>query len=298
MNAKRIHLMVASLAFLCATWSLPAQDTNSNFQATQAAADKGDAKAQCELGNLYEKQRSYVKAAEYWRKSADQGYAPAEVAIGFAYGSARGVGRNVPVAISWYRKAADQGYPLAEYAMGSFYATGRGVTNDMARALQWWHKAADQNQPEAEAAIGAFYFIPTRERGTNDLNYAEALKWLRRAAAHGSAAAMNNLGLAYAQGMGVSIDQKESARWYLMAAERGDARAQANIGQCYLDGRGVPYDPVQAYKWFRLSSNQGCFLGDNGLGSFNGAGLLTPKQLAEAEQMALDFRPIQATNQP
>lgn len=300
-SIHRLPFSLAAALCLCASVvfsasSLQAEDTNSNFQSTQAAADKGDAKSQYELGNLYEKQHSYVKAAECWRKSAEQGYAPAEVSLGYAYGTARGVGRNIATAISWYRKAAEQGYPLAEYAMGGFYATGRGVTNDMAQAVQWWHKAADQNQPDAEAAIGAFYFIPTRERSTNDLNYVEALKWLRRAASHGSTAAMNDLGLAYASGMGVSIDQNESARWYLEAAERGEAQAQANIGQCYLDGRGVKYDPVQAYKWFKLSSIQGCFLGDKGLESFNGTGLLKPKQLAEAEQLALDFRPIQATN--
>jgi len=298
MNLKGIYLALATLAVLDAAWSLQAQDTNLTFQATQAAAEKGDAKAQYELGNLYEKQRSYVKAAEYWRKSAEQGYAPAEAATGYAFGTGKGMGRNIASAIMWYRKAADQGYALAEYAMGNFYATGRGVTNDMAQALEWWHKAADQNQPDAETAIGDYHFIASPERGTNNLNYGEAVKWFRRAASHGSAAAMNYLGLAFAGGMGMNIDQKESARWYLMAAERGDARAEANIGQCYLDGRGVPYDPVQAYKWFKVSSNQGCFLGDKGLENFNGSGLLKPKQLADAEQMALDFRPVPPTNQP
>ena len=291
-------LCLSTLVFFFSR-GLQAQATNSidKFQVLQAAADKGDAKAQCELGDWYEKQHSYVKAVEYWRKSAGQSYAPGEVALGSAYGRARGVGRNIATAISWYRKAAEQGDSLAQYAMGRFYASGRGVTNDLTQAIQWGKKAAEQNQADAEEALGEMYLLPPVEYGTNYLNYPEGLRLLRQAAAQGSAPAMNNLGVAYLTGTGVTVDQNEAVHWFGEAAEHGDPRGQANFGQSYLDGRGVKRDPVQAYKWFKLSALQGCFLGTKGLDDCSNASLLKPKELAEAEQMVLDFQARQATNQ-
>ena len=283
-------LAVGSL-YLCVP--VRAQDTNFNVQATQAAADQGDAKAQYALGKFYEQQRAWPKVAEYWRKSAEQGYAAAQAALGSCYGMGRGVPRDLATAVTWYRKAADQGYAIAEYAMGNFYATGGGVTKDVAQAIQWWQKAAAQKHTEAAAALGILFLFPSPENGTNYVNTAEGLRWLRRAVDAGSAKAMYYLGQAYASGRGVKLDQTESARWYREAAERGDSFGQASLGQCYLDGRGVPYDPMQAYVWFKLSSKQGNFIGTKGLGNFDETPLLTPKQLGEAEQMVSDFSPKQ-----
>src|SRR5215469_1966219 len=117
--------LVASLVAVCGltlTLCAPAQDTNFNFQAVQAAADKGDAKAQFELGAYYEKKEgrarfNYTNAVKYIKLSADQGYGDAEVALGYFYGHGWGVPRNTVTAVQWYRKAADQGNALAQYAM-------------------------------------------------------------------------------------------------------------------------------------------------------------------------------------
>lgn len=283
------------LVFFGLALRVHAQDTNFNFQTVQTAADKGNAKAQYELGRYYANgigiNRDYAKAVKYMRQAADQGDALAQMELGSYYGRGIGVPRNVTTAVQWYRKAADQGNVLAQYAMGGFYAAGRGVTNDMDEAVRWWLKAAGQDQVDAEARLGELFLIQTPQYRTNYLNYPEALKWLRKAAAQGSAGAMNNLGVAYENGFGVKMDFKEAARWYRASAEQGNDTAQANLGQLYFDGRGVEFDLVQAYKWFKLSASKGNTLGTAGLANFQTHPLLTPKQLADAEQMVLDFRP-------
>jgi TPR repeat protein len=217
--------------------------------------------------------------------------------LGSFYGQGMGVRRNLPTAVQWYRRAADQGNALAQYAMGSFYLNGRGVTNDAGEAVKWWRKAAAQNQVSAEAALGQLYLIPLAPYGTKYINYEEANRFLHQAVAHGSVVALNNLGVAYENGLGVPRDFAQAAYWYREAAERGDAQGQANLGQLYFDGRGVTNDLVQAYMWFKLSAGQGNNLGTTGLGSFQSRELLTPKQIAEAEQMVLNFRPRQSQNQ-
>jgi len=182
--------------------------------------------------------------------------------------------------------------------MGGFYAAGRGVTNDMGEAVQWWQKAAGQNQVDAQDALGQLYLLPGTQYGTNYLNYPEAIQWLQRAAAQDSAGAMNNLGVAYENGLGVKRDSKAAAQWYQQAAERGNAAGQANLGQLYFDGRGVTNDLVQAYKWFKLSASHGSVIGTAGFANFQAKPLLSPTQLAEAEQSVLDFHPQPASGQP
>jgi TPR repeat protein len=81
-------------------------------------AQAGDAKAQFDLANAYNTGKGVpldrAKAIEWLRKSADQGYAGAQVTLGRLY--EKGVLREVPEfdhpnpheAAKWYRKAAKQ----------------------------------------------------------------------------------------------------------------------------------------------------------------------------------------------
>jgi len=270
-----------------------AQDTNLSFSALQAAADKGDPVAQLELAADYAHgtgvPQDYAKAADYLRRAAEQGNTEAEMALGSYYGRGRGVPKNMGLAIQWYRKAADQGNAVAQFAMGNFYATGRGVINDMLQAIQWWQKAAAQNQIDAQTVLGELFLIPKPPYGTNYLNYAEAVRWLRPAADAGSISAMNNLGVAYENGYGVTSDLAQAAKWYRQAAEMGNANAQANLGLLYMTGQGVPMDLVQAYKWFKLSSIQNSALGTHHCEEMESNQSLKPEQLAQAEQMVRDF---------
>jgi hypothetical protein len=280
-----------------------AQDASLNFQAAQAAADKGDAKAQYELGMYYgegkQVRKDLAEAVKYIRLSADQGYAEAEVILGSLYGRGRGVPLDLKMAVALYRKAADQGNAMAQFAMGNFCATGRGMTNDTQAAIAWWQKAAAQKYVEAETALGKLFLLPhPLPDGTNYLNFAEAHHWLHLAAAQGSAEAMNNLGVAFDNGYGVKTDFAEAAKWYRAAAEQGDDQAQANLGQLYFEGRGVPLDLVQAYKWFRLSGARGNFRAHQVLEDYQGHDLLTPEQLANAEALYRNFQPQPAKNQP
>ena len=293
---------ISGLMFWGLALGIQAQDTNLNFQAVQAAAAKGEAKAQYELARCYARgigvEKDDAKAAQYLRQSADQGNAEAQIVLGAFYGEGRGVPQDLTNAVACYRKAADQGNATAQYAMGNFYADGRGVTNDMDMAIQWWQKAAEGNLAEAQATLGEVRLIPVAVYGNKYVDHAEALRWLHRAATQGSAPAMNNLGAAYENGLGVKLDFKEAARWYRAAAEQGNALAQANLGQLYFDGRGVPYDLMQAYKWFKLSANQGNSLGIVGFNNFKVFPLLSSNQTAQAEQMVLDFQSRPTKSQP
>lgn len=84
-----------------------------------------------------------------------------------------------------------------------------------------------------------------------------AVRWLQRPAAEGVAASQNNLGLLYAMGKGVPQDGLEAQRWFLKAANQGVASAMENLGLLYANGIGVPKDFVQAHMWLNLSRAAG-----------------------------------------
>ena len=52
----------------------------------------------------------------------------------------------------------------------------------------------------------------------------------------------------YANGKGVPQDYAEAVKWYRRAAEQGDAYAQNNLGLMYANGKGVPQDYAEAVK--------------------------------------------------
>ena len=57
----------------------------------------------------------------------------------------------------WFRKAADQGFAPAQYNLGLIYANGRGVPVDYAEAFKWFTGAADKEFALAQSKIGIMY---------------------------------------------------------------------------------------------------------------------------------------------
>ena len=166
------------------------------------------------------------------------------------------------------------------------YANGRGVPQDDAQAVAWYRKAADQGDADAQSTSAGCTPTakacrrttrrpsngtarpPTGERRRADRprqdvrngqgvaqDYAQAVKWYRKAAEQGNAGAQTNLGLMYANGQGVPQDYAQAVVWYRKAAEQGNIDAQNNLGLMYANGQGVPQDYVRAHMWFNLAAS-------------------------------------------
>lgn len=73
----------------------------------------------------------------------------------------------------------------------------------------------------------------------------------------GDVAAQNALGLRYATGQGVKLNEVEAVRWFTRAAEQGYVPAQAKLGSLYYSGRGVPQDVNRAYFWMVVARMSG-----------------------------------------
>lgn len=77
---------------------------------------------------------------------------------------------------------------------------------------------------------------------------ADAIKKLRAAAKQGDAKAQCELGLAYARGQGVKLDDAEAVRWFRLSAEQGFAPAQHVLSIACESGLGAEQDDTEAAK--------------------------------------------------
>jgi TPR repeat protein len=82
----------------------------------------------------------------------------------------------------------------------------------------------------------------------------------------------------------------EAAKWYRKAAEQNDVEAQYNLGMCYERADPGTEDWAEVYKWLWLAARQG----HEGAKQFMPvleSKLMTPKQIAEGQKRAREFKP-------
>ena len=102
----------------------------------------------------------------------------------------------------------------------------------------------------------------------------------------------------YHLGQGVRRDYAEAVKWFRRAAEQGLAQAQGNLGACYAKGLGVPQDYVEAYAWFVLAEEN--TRGGNPVAARSRAAVVgqftSPAELARGRERADELRELIAEN--
>ncbi len=64
--------------------------------------------------------------------------------MGVCYEKGKGVKANAAAAAQWYEKSAKQGYPPAQMCLALCYEKGKGVKKDKNKATYWHDKADPQ----------------------------------------------------------------------------------------------------------------------------------------------------------
>ncbi len=107
-----------------------------------AAAQRGDAESQYQLGVLYDRgmgvKPDLAQRQAWWNKAAAQGYTPALTALAEVARSGDGVPKSDAEAARLYREAANRGSSEAAVELARALAAGRGVTRDPVEAWQWY----------------------------------------------------------------------------------------------------------------------------------------------------------------
>jgi uncharacterized protein len=119
------------------------------------------------------------------------------------------------------RKSAEEGDASAQNALGLLYYGGKGVPQDSRQAKQWFEKAAEQGHAGAQVNLGTLYLHGDGAPESEQM----ALFWFSRAAAQRDALAFAKLGRMYERGRGVSQDLIQGHMWYNLSAAHGEKRA-------------------------------------------------------------------------
>jgi TPR repeat protein len=98
--------------------------------------------------------KDQVEAVKWFRKAAEQNYAPAQFKLGLSYTNRDGVADQVE-AVKWLRKAAEQNYAEAQFNLSVCYDNGEGVAEDYVEAYKWRRLAATQGDEDAKKAMTA-----------------------------------------------------------------------------------------------------------------------------------------------
>ena len=220
------------------------------------------------------------------KTNAEKGDAKAQYNLGICYHEGQDVPKDYVEAVKWFRKAAEQGFADAQFALGSEYRKGEGVSKNIAETVKWFRKAAEQNSAEAQFNLGGCYVMGEGVKK----DYVEAVNWFRKAAEQGFAAAQAKLGYCYYYGQGVTKDEAEAVIWYRKAAEQNDTDAQNNLGLCYAFGIGVAKDYVEGYKWIILAAAKGSDKAEQFMPVLENT--MTPEQIAEGQKLAREFKPL------
>jgi TPR repeat protein len=193
--------------------------SQSDFEATKARAEAGDAEAQNKLGDLYF--------------------------------DGTGVPENDQEAVKWYRLAAEQGYAEAQYNFGLMYYIGAGVIKNNQEAARWYKLAAEQGNDRAQYSLGFLY-----QYGEGFArNYQEAVRLYRLAAEQGNIMAQSFLGLMYLAGQGVAQSNSRAYVWLSVAAAQeqyadGAARAARDRLRDQLSPQALEAAQAQATRCF------------------------------------------------
>jgi TPR repeat protein len=160
------------------------------------------------------------------RHSAQLGYPPAEVLLGYIYETGSIATKDPAQAAEWYKKAAMQDDQLGEWLLGRLILTGE-VPKDLTEAARWLQKSAAHNDAFGQYLLGKVKL--------EHQDYTQAAQMFRKAAMQGLPQAQLQLGLLLKQGQGVNPDKSEAYTWLVMSYDAGNQSATVANNLAQLD---------------------------------------------------------------
>ena len=157
-----------------------------------------------------------------------------------------------------WKPLAEAGDALAQFGLALIYERGNEtIPQDLDAAVEWYELAAVQGVAAAQNNLGHMY---SQGLGVEQ-DKARAVELWREAAKAGHSTAYYNLGLAYFRGDGTEKDESEATRWFAKAADAGLKDGQFAIGEMYRLGIGTERNESRALGWYQLAASQGHVMG-------------------------------------
>ena len=166
--------------------------------------------------------RNDAAGMDYFRRSSELGYGPAQIALGYYYETGTMADRDPSRAVDLYRKAAQQGDPLAGWLAGRIYFLGSMGSRDLDQAQKFLKIAAEQN-----SAYGAYYL----GRLMADRDLTKAPRLYKIGADQGLPQAQYFYAKTLKEGRGIPQDRFTAYIWFTIALDAGYSIAGADLNE-------------------------------------------------------------------
>jgi TPR repeat protein len=90
--------------------------------------------------------KDYATAAKEWRALANKGDTRAQFNLGLLYVDGLGVPLDYYQAVRWFERSAQQDYAKAQLNLGIMYRDGKGVKRDYVQAYMWFNVCAAKSE--------------------------------------------------------------------------------------------------------------------------------------------------------
>lgn len=244
----------------------------------------GDGHAANNLAVMYEDglgvDANEERARDLYRASADKGYAPAQVVVGYGHLHGRWGKVDTTEAARWCTLAAEQREPDGFVCLAQMHGTGEGFAENAEVAAGLLQKAVALDSVEAMRKLGLSYLggigVPQSD--------AKGLELLRMAANMGDVDAMLDLGDAYRNGEHVALDQPAARSWYKKALDHGHIGGKVNLALMLVQGMGGDSDPAGAFTLMKEAAETGDPFAQINLATMYEQGSGTPTDAFAAHQ--------------
>ena len=176
----------------------------------------------------------------------------ADYCLGCCYYESKATDRNLRVACEYFRSSAERGFAPAQFAFAQCASQGKGMSVDMGLAERWMQMSAAQQFPLAQLNLVSFHMKFLKRKPEN---LRRMLHLTRSIANKGYRTAQLNLACFYYWGMGIPKDHSLAAEWLKRAAEQGLGEAVYRLGVMLAKGDGVRRDIGSARDLLKRSRN-------------------------------------------
>ncbi|MBP9211749.1 MAG: sel1 repeat family protein [Bacteroidetes bacterium] len=202
MSSPRISILTFIALFYCAAMPGTAQQKSSKAFRIKSTPVR-----------MYEIRQSDVTYQLWegfqLMRNANAGDAPSQHELSLRYLTGTGFTADTVRAAQWMKKAADQGYILAKFNYGIYLNNGWGVDWDPFEAYRYFVHTAEKNMREGQYVLGVLY----TDNLTIPRNYQTAYDWVYRSAQQGYQPAKELLGELEKRGItGTESGTKDSTK--------------------------------------------------------------------------------------
>ena len=208
-------------------------------------------------------QKNISVAYKYFEKAAKQNHPASCYILGDAnYFGIDGFKQDSIKALNWYKKSADNGYVLGQIATGDLYFTAKDTKN----AIKYWEMANDNPNifklteddmsilAQSAYNVGWFYY---NGEGI-EKNESKGIDYFKKAAECGHSYSAYYLGLLYREGTDLTPQSDEMACAYIeQSALLGYPEGEGLYGDYCQFGIGMERDSLQSIKWYKKAYQDG-----------------------------------------